>query len=190
MNLHECQEIPVPSYNHDQSNSMRQKDIPPNTSVLKENPTSSWFAFLHYTEKQASSDRKIWLIIYLTINWKVTLTQTYEIIFWKLYGSIIKNTSSTRNSHAPQNHIHYNRSRYLQTCSLSLIKNEKQSELHLILLILSSEVGNENKLIQQLGLVYAEATAELLKKWGFYSIWFSQENADNWLGKSCFMSFV
>lgn len=137
-----------------------------------------------------NSDHKIWLITYLKINWKVTLIHTYEIIFWKIYGSIIKNTSTTRNLHDTQNHIHYNRWRYLQSSSLSLIKNEKQSELHLILLILSSEVGNENKLIQQPGLLYTEATAELLKKWGFHSIWFLQENADNWLGKSCSMSFI
>lgn len=66
-----------------------------------------------------------------------------------------------------------------KTSSLSLIRNEKRSELHLTLLILSSEIGDENRLIQKLSLVYTEATAELLKKWSFHNIRFLQENADN-----------
>lgn len=47
--------------------------------------------------------------------------------------------------------------RSLQTSSLSLIKNEKQQELHLTLLMLSSKVGDENKFVQELGLVYTAA---------------------------------
>jgi len=37
-------------------------------------------------------------MIYLKINQKVTLIHTYETIFWKIHGSVIKNTSTSRNS--------------------------------------------------------------------------------------------